>query len=210
MTADQALPLLPADSNALPFFFLVPSSPPFLPSLPPVMYYECCLITQPRNLHTGWHIYLFALYLFVFLLYAKSFCDRVVYSLALPSWDQTTCRLNRDGVRLMVNPRVDCCCYTPRGGEEVLNHASGGTCLSASCGIQSIPKHICLRLRNKSKNMFCFSVSLPSQLCCPVCYENEICMCTSERPQFDLIGFNTAILFFLICAFVFYHHINCL
>lgn len=49
------------------------------------MYYECCLITQLRNPHTVWHIYLFALYLFAFLLYAKPSCDRVVYSLALPS-----------------------------------------------------------------------------------------------------------------------------
>lgn len=73
--------------SPLPFFSpslslsLLPSLPP---SLPPVMYYECCLITQPRILHTGWHIYLFVLYLFASLLYAKSFCDRLVYSLALP------------------------------------------------------------------------------------------------------------------------------
>lgn len=53
------------------------------------MYYECCLITEPRILHTGWHIYLFVLYLFASHLYAKSFCDRLVYSLALPRRDQT-------------------------------------------------------------------------------------------------------------------------
>lgn len=81
------------------------------------MYYECCLITQPGILHTGWHIYLFALYLFVFLLYAKSFCDRLVYSLALPRRDQTTSGLSEDGVRLMVNPRVD---KTPRGRDGVV------------------------------------------------------------------------------------------
>lgn len=53
------------------------------------MYYECCLITGPRLLHTGWHICLFVLYLFASHLYAKSFCDRLVYSLALPRRDQT-------------------------------------------------------------------------------------------------------------------------
>lgn len=109
MTADQALPPLPPDSNALLYLSSLSSSllPSLPPSLPPVMYYECCLITQPRIPHTGWHIYLFALYLFAFLLYAKSFCDRVVCSLALPWWDQTMSRLNGDGVRLMVNPWVD-------------------------------------------------------------------------------------------------------
>lgn len=66
-----------------------PSLPPPLPPLPQVMYYECCLITEPRILHTGWHIYLFVLYLFASHLYAKSFCDRLVYSLALPRRDQT-------------------------------------------------------------------------------------------------------------------------
>lgn len=60
-----------------------------VPPLPQVMYYECCLITEPRILQTGWHIYLFVLYLFASHLYAKSFCDRLVYSLALPRRDQT-------------------------------------------------------------------------------------------------------------------------
>lgn len=63
-----------------------PRSPP---PLPQVMFYECCLITRPRILHTGWHIYLFVLYLFASRLYAKSFCDRLVYSRALPRQDET-------------------------------------------------------------------------------------------------------------------------
>lgn len=53
------------------------------------MYYECCLITQPRIPHPGWHVYLFVLYLFASLLYAKSFCDRLVYFLAPSRSDQT-------------------------------------------------------------------------------------------------------------------------
>lgn len=65
------------------------SPPPLLLPLPQVMYYECCLITQPRIPHTGWHVYLFVLYLFASLLYAKPFCDRLVYFLAPPRSDQT-------------------------------------------------------------------------------------------------------------------------
>lgn len=53
------------------------------------MYYECCLITEPRIVQTGWHIYLFVLYLFASHLYAKSFCDRLVCSPALRRRDQT-------------------------------------------------------------------------------------------------------------------------
>lgn len=114
MTADQALPLLPPHSDALLYLSCLSlfSCLSSLPFLPPVMYYECCLITQPGILHAGWHIYLFALYLFAFLLYAKSFCDRLVYSLAPPWRDQTASRLNWDAARLMVNPLVD---GAPRG-----------------------------------------------------------------------------------------------
>lgn len=63
--------------------------PPLCLPLPQVMYYECRLITQPRIPHPGWHVYLFVLYLFAALLYAKSFCDRLVYFLAPPRSDQT-------------------------------------------------------------------------------------------------------------------------
>lgn len=88
--------------------------PLYFPSpLPQVMYYECCLITQPRILHTGWHIYLFVLYLFASRLYAKPFCDGLVYSLAPPRRHQTN-RQIEEGRRAIDGQSSGRCSGTPR------------------------------------------------------------------------------------------------
>lgn len=158
----------------------------FLLSLPPVMYYERCLITQPGILHTGWHIYLFALYLFAFtLLYAKkkkSFCDRVVYSLALPRPRSNNEQIERG--RRAIDGQSSGLLHAERR-DEVVKHASGGTCL-LRFSWNSIRSTYASTVRRLYKYVF-----LP--LACHLRCDARVCWSEMQRST----SFNAAVLMYI-------------